>query len=174
MSNLQYLYRHFDKEGVLLYVGISIDPFNRLRQHKHVSRWFDQITKVTIEHYDSREEVAEAELIAIKTENPLYNISGSDFKSKLTVLKQFCAESEDGLLKKTVGFNPFYTKPSAASLLGVGTPAINYWIKEGLLHHIELPQPESVKIVISGWEIINFIETLESEYEHKHHNSNQE
>ena len=70
----QNLYRHFDANGVLLYVGISINAVNRLSQHKDVSSWFNDISSVTIEKFNTREEVLEAEKIAIRKENPIHNI----------------------------------------------------------------------------------------------------
>jgi len=67
------LYRHFDKAGTLLYVGISTSAAARLVGHKHGSGWFDDLATITIEHYDSREEALEAEKKAIINEKPLYN-----------------------------------------------------------------------------------------------------
>ena len=34
------LYRHFDCDGVLLYVGISLSTVARLCEHKHSSKWY--------------------------------------------------------------------------------------------------------------------------------------
>lgn len=71
------LYRHFDKDGVLLYIGISLNPFNRLNQHFIVSEWVTEITDIKIEWYDTREEAVEAERQAIKMEkNPCSTIMG--------------------------------------------------------------------------------------------------
>ena len=72
------LYRHFDREGRLLYVGISMNVFARLAQHRRESHWYSQITRVEIEHFDSREEVLAAEGEAIRGENdhpPLFGQS---------------------------------------------------------------------------------------------------
>lgn len=70
-----HLYRHFDKDGVLLYVGISNDAAKRLSGHKHVSSWFDEIATVTIQAVGSRREAMRLERIAISEEKPKYNIS---------------------------------------------------------------------------------------------------
>lgn len=67
------LYRHFDADGVLLYVGISIDHISRLLQHRYGSDWFYDIASVTIEHFDTPEEAVEAENLAIVGEKPVYN-----------------------------------------------------------------------------------------------------
>jgi hypothetical protein len=74
---MQQLYRHFAKDGTLLYVGISISVFSRLIQHKHQSYWFNDIQKITVENFQTRKEVLLAENSAIKNEKPLYNIRGS-------------------------------------------------------------------------------------------------
>lgn len=68
------LYRHFDSAGVLLYVGISLGPVNRLQQHKRRSGWFSQIARVDVEWFDSRAAALKAEATAIFQENPLHNI----------------------------------------------------------------------------------------------------
>jgi DNA-binding MarR family transcriptional regulator len=79
------LYRHFDSEGILLYVGVSLSQLNRLQQHSRNAKWFDKITSVTIEHFETRELALEAEAIAIMEEEPLYN---KTYNVKSTVRKQ--------------------------------------------------------------------------------------
>lgn len=68
------LYRHFSEEGVLLYVGISLSWPARTKQHAHGSRWFDQVAKVEIERFPTREAALDAERKAIKAEKPKFNI----------------------------------------------------------------------------------------------------
>lgn len=67
------LYRHFDKRGNLLYVGISINAVNRLNQHKDKS-WYDDIESLTVEKFATREAAIAAEKLAIQSENPLHNM----------------------------------------------------------------------------------------------------
>lgn len=77
MSKTQ-LYRWFDKDDNLLYVGISYSAMVRASQHKAKSNdgWYDLAVKSTTENFDSRDAALKAESIAIKTEKPKYNISG--------------------------------------------------------------------------------------------------
>jgi len=70
------LYRHFDAEGRLLYVGISARALQRLATHGAVSHWFHLIVRVTLEHFPSRADALLAEAAAIKAEGPLHNIAG--------------------------------------------------------------------------------------------------
>lgn len=67
------LYRHFDTDGDLLYVGVSLVALIRLNTHRNTSRWFDQIATVKIEHFDTKAEALAAETAAIIAENPRHN-----------------------------------------------------------------------------------------------------
>jgi hypothetical protein len=72
----QHLYRHFDADGTLLYVGISLSTIHRLSEHAQCSHWFWRIARVEITPYATRDAAAKAELIAIQHEHPLYNVTG--------------------------------------------------------------------------------------------------
>lgn len=72
------LYRHFDKDGRLLYVGVSLYAVFRLVAHRSRSAWFREIAKVTIERFPTRVEAERAEYRAITDEHPLWNHSGVD------------------------------------------------------------------------------------------------
>jgi hypothetical protein len=60
------LYRHFDADQTLLYVGISLSAIARLKQHKSVAGWRGKIATVTIETLPSRQ----AALDVVKLEVP--------------------------------------------------------------------------------------------------------
>lgn len=69
-----YLYRHFDAEGRLLYVGITVDPVARLRNHKLNAPWARDIARVEVSvAFGSREEAEDAERRVIRAEAPTYN-----------------------------------------------------------------------------------------------------
>lgn len=68
------LYRHFDKNGALLYVGISLSWPVRTKTHAQTSRWFDQVDKVEIERFPTREAALLAEREAIRAEKPKFNV----------------------------------------------------------------------------------------------------
>lgn len=78
MNDSTQLYRHFDKNGVLLYVGISLCTVQRLSQHGDGSHWFYNIAHVTIETFPTRSAAVKAEKHAIKTERPLHNLAHVD------------------------------------------------------------------------------------------------
>jgi predicted DNA-binding transcriptional regulator AlpA/predicted GIY-YIG superfamily endonuclease len=68
------LYRHFDYEGRLLYIGVAYDPDQRWHTHAS-STWRHLVdrSRTTIEWYESRELAEEAEDKAIAEEKPPHN-----------------------------------------------------------------------------------------------------
>lgn len=73
-SDRTALYRHWDEEDNLLYVGVSLSAVARLSDHMANSRWAPDIAKVTVEYYGSRPDALAAEQKAIETEAPAYNV----------------------------------------------------------------------------------------------------
>lgn len=72
------LYRHFDTQGGLLYVGIALSTHERLKGHRFASAWFKQVVTITIERFPTRAEAESAERAAIKAEKPLHNIAHAE------------------------------------------------------------------------------------------------
>lgn len=68
------LYRYFDGGGQLLYVGITGDLAVRHADHIARSRWMCFTARSSVDRYSTLDEVREAELTAIRSEHPLFNI----------------------------------------------------------------------------------------------------
>lgn len=75
-----FLYRHFDSHGCLLYVGISLNAVARLAGHREQSHWFSQIRRVEMESFADRDSALNAEALAIKSENPKFNIKPGKYR----------------------------------------------------------------------------------------------
>lgn len=71
------VYRFFDADARLLYVGIAFDPAERWKDHAARTRWWKDAVDNTIEWYDTRAEAERAERTAIRYEKPIYNKAGS-------------------------------------------------------------------------------------------------
>lgn len=71
--DITYLYRHFDKNNDLLYVGISWHVLLRTERHGVTAKWFNKITHIKIEKFSDRGKALRAERVAIKEEKPKYN-----------------------------------------------------------------------------------------------------
>lgn len=143
MKETTALYRHFSSEGALLYVGISLSWPARTKAHVKGSRWFDNVARVEIERFPSRQAALDAEREAIKSEHPQFNI----IHNRNTVNKQRDASrkprtTDDPILRAIRG-------PDAI----VG-PALNYQgdMISIIVAHGEAGKPgELAEIVLGEW-----------------------
>lgn len=69
------LYRHWDKDDRLLYVGTSINALYRAGMHRTQKCWWDDVVTITVEHFPDKVAALRAEKRAVRTESPLYNDS---------------------------------------------------------------------------------------------------
>lgn len=67
------LYRLFDREDNLLYVGVTFMPGHRLYEHSK-KRWGADIARHELVTFPNRREALEAERAAIQSEGPRHNI----------------------------------------------------------------------------------------------------
>lgn len=68
------VYRHFDANGVLLYVGNSYSMTARTIMHLRSAQWRYEIASIPVEHFTTLRDAENAERIAILDEKPLYNV----------------------------------------------------------------------------------------------------
>jgi hypothetical protein len=71
---LQQLYRLLDRDGKLIYVGVSGSALARLSEHAKTKAWFAEVVRIDIEHHAcTRRQIEEREAEVIAKENPRYN-----------------------------------------------------------------------------------------------------
>lgn len=70
------LYRLFDRNGALLYVGISGRWFRRMHEHAGTQGWWDNVAMVKRQSFETRDAALAVEAQAIRDENPQYNQRG--------------------------------------------------------------------------------------------------
>jgi predicted GIY-YIG superfamily endonuclease len=68
-----FLYRLFDADGALLYVGITRTLDRRMQQHALKQPWWPEVAKTVTTEYRTRAQAARAEHAAIEAENPRHN-----------------------------------------------------------------------------------------------------
>lgn len=90
------LYRFYDANGALLYIGIALQPFARMGQHRREKSWWGEVATVTIEHHHSRADAVAAERDAIKAEKPKYNVVHN--RGKPPVICTYTTWENDGLI----------------------------------------------------------------------------
>lgn len=71
------LYRFYDADEGLLYVGFSNEPWRRRKEHSVTQPWYPRVRHQSITWYDSEDAARRAETIAIRTERPQFNIAGA-------------------------------------------------------------------------------------------------
>lgn len=69
------IYRHFDKCGCLMYVGISYDPVTRNYAHASTSWWTKWVDRIQIDEavFENRSDATNAERELIESEGPVFN-----------------------------------------------------------------------------------------------------
>jgi hypothetical protein len=86
------LYRYFDDDGRLLYIGITGNHWLRTLNHAVKSGWMELAVSSTIARYPSRREALEAEYAAIRGERPLFNWQHNDTAEALARLRAYLTE----------------------------------------------------------------------------------
>ena len=68
------LYRHYNAEDELLYVGITFRGEKRMREHAKTQTWWKEVAYTRYDHnFSSLAELEIAETAAIRCEEPRYN-----------------------------------------------------------------------------------------------------
>lgn len=70
------VYRFYDSEGCLIYIGSTGDLVTRLAAHRRNATWRHRIADVKVTKYDTRYAALKAEYRAIREERPERNVSG--------------------------------------------------------------------------------------------------
>lgn len=71
------VYRCYDEDDNLLYIGSTARPAARFVLHHHKTEWFSQVAKITYQRgFNNDDELRRAEYDAIAAECPIYNILG--------------------------------------------------------------------------------------------------
>lgn len=69
------LYRLYDANGRLLYIGKTINHWTgRMSEHRNIQPWWHEVAQVRLEPYLTDHELSAAEIAAIKSERPRYNV----------------------------------------------------------------------------------------------------
>jgi hypothetical protein len=68
------LYRIYNADTELLYVGVSHSVLRRLDEHLTAKPWWPAVAWISVEHFADRFVAEAAESLAIREERPKYNV----------------------------------------------------------------------------------------------------
>lgn len=176
------LYRHFDAQDNLLYVGISLSTVSRLSQHKDHSHWFKEISKVTIQRFPTREEALKAEVQAVFSENPKCNINlrktekaikkeNDKYRLEMAesaVPNKMSDYSRRELTGRIVRFETCYSLKEIQDIVGITKVELERYITNGNLLYFEVEGantgrwPVKIHKKVTGWQFINFLDFLQN------------
>lgn len=156
------LYRHFDHNDELLYIGISLSALSRLSSHMSVSHWAETITKVTIEKHPTKQDALRAEREAIKNEKPKHNIihkpTIAEEEAAAADISKRVEKERISLLNQVVNIDPVYRIDELGQVLKFGPTSVKRMINSGEIGHITIPYGSRVKTLITGWQLIDYLE----------------
>lgn len=100
------LYRHFDKDGNLLYLGVSLNAIERTISHRDKSPWYQDIARIEIEWHNSRSAAYYHEKRAIQYEHPRHNIKDQCQPSETS-------DGNDSAKSSCLAMSPPRSKPTS-------------------------------------------------------------
>ena len=72
-SNENVLYRFYNCDGELLYIGITNNPWRRFSQHRQDKDWWHEVVNICQQSFKTLDALKAAEKRAIERENPRHN-----------------------------------------------------------------------------------------------------
>jgi predicted GIY-YIG superfamily endonuclease len=110
------LYRLYGETDELLYIGISHQPQVRFEQHSKAKEWWSRVARREIEWFADRPTAAQAEEVAVRTEDPEFNNIYSPRIDRRMVRD---ALAEDGIQETSVSL----ARPKLAELIEMAVHA---------------------------------------------------
>lgn len=68
------LYRFYDSQGDLLYVGVAWNPGRRWEHHRRTAAWWREATRAVVAVYDCQASALSAERAWIRNAQPRFNV----------------------------------------------------------------------------------------------------
>lgn len=139
------LYRFYDREGRLLYLGVAYNPEERWRSHADTAPWWRDAASRTVDWHETRGDALQAERDAIVTEGPLYNkvFATSDARAKRVGLlrSQGLAEGATALEEVCFRFKIAEEEQRQARIA----------LEQGAVRALQSGRPMSDVVRITGW-----------------------
>lgn len=124
------VYRFYDANLVLLYVGYSQNPKGRFDAHMYSTKWSSEIKSVFIEIFDDQKSALSHEITSIEQLIPKYNKVHNHQSEEVDL------DMENLTPKQLIRY--FGTQRKAATKLGYTQQNISFWVKRDKLpRHVQ-------------------------------------
>lgn len=127
------IYKCFTSEGECVYVGASVNPVGRARQHGKDSPWFQSVTRIEVEWLSEGEDTAARELDEIRRLTPKNNLAGVSAAYR---------RYRDPISLPEVGTLPDdgkrFSVEEAARELKVSQRSVRRWLSDGVLPYVKV------------------------------------
>lgn len=118
-----YVYKHFDKAGKLLYVGLTNDLIERHKQHRANSPWWQAIRRFSSSEYENRIDAENSEIEQIHNGQPEFNTCHKDLQIRVVCPKKLTMKRN---IKRAMNKSG-KTHAVIARELGISRTAVGYW-----------------------------------------------
>ncbi len=150
MAERTAVYRHYSAEGILLYVGVSVNPHARTSQHRRSADWFGQVSEIKLDWHKDRKSAEKAEVAAIVSESPVFNANWSGGLSRADkMLLQSGLSLSDFPSRICVARGPHNMFHAQAARYGVGKSDIMFG-DAALERAVKSAKPDTDLIVCLG------------------------
>jgi predicted XRE-type DNA-binding protein len=137
------VYRHYAADGSLLYVGLSANPTRRLSEHNSRSGRREEVARIDLDWFDSKDAAIAAEAQAIRELKPRDNVTGPRFKREApNALAQYLAD---------VGM----TQTEFAELMGINQATVSKLCGKKIPSFplaIRIHEKTGGKVPVTSWE----------------------
>ncbi|HAW53702.1 MAG TPA: hypothetical protein DCX29_01735 [Hyphomonas sp.] len=89
------IYRHYDRDQKLLYVGITDDMTRRSREHSKAAEWWSLVDDTRVQYVQTRAHALDLERVAIIHEKPAHNVALSGLSQLSNVTTKCASENSD-------------------------------------------------------------------------------
>ena len=123
------VYKHYDKDGRLLYVGATGEVLKRTSLHQSSSAWFESVANIVIEKFEYKSQALDYERKVIFNEKPLYNVKIPANPNPLTRTYRADKTKKDYGITMNKLLSKYKTIPKISALLGVSRQVVEQWCK---------------------------------------------
>lgn len=124
MAGRTALYRIYDRDGILLYVGISRSFGRRWSDESHEKPWWGDVQRMTVDWYPTRQEAEIAESRVIRSERPVHNVAHNRPRPALSRKPSRAPSDPYGLARL-----PLARLPTVAEALSLGSGCWASYVK---------------------------------------------